>query len=107
MLLPDDVTGQRRRVDVAVTVLAADLADASFALAAEARGAGLRATVYLGSSGKIGRQLKWAADAGARWCLIYGNAERQASTVTVRDLDSAEQEAVPFGEVGAYLAGRS
>jgi histidyl-tRNA synthetase len=107
MLIPDDVTGQRRRVDVAVTVLGADLADASFALAARARGAGLRAMVYLGSSGKIGRQLKWASDTGARWCLIYGNAEREAGTVTVRDLDSAEQEAVPFGEVGVYLAGRN
>ncbi len=107
MLIPDDVTGQRRRVDVAVTVLGADLAEASFALAAQARTARLRATVYLGSSGKIGRQLKWASDTGARWCLIYGNAEREAGTVTVRDLDSAEQEAVPFDEVGAYLAGRS
>ncbi|HEX5189621.1 MAG TPA: histidine--tRNA ligase [Streptosporangiaceae bacterium] len=107
MLIPDEVTGQRRRVDVAVTVLGADLADASFALAAQARGAGLRAMVYLGSSGKIGRQLKWASDTGARWCLIYGNAEREAGTVTVRDLVGAEQEAVPFAEVGAYLAGRN
>src|SRR6266567_5963728 len=107
MLLPDDVAGQKGRVDVAVTVLADDLAVASFALAAQARVAGLRATVYLGSSGKIGRQLKWAADQGARWCLIYGNAERDAGTVTVRDLVSAEQEAVPFAEAGEYLAGRA
>ncbi|MDR2985270.1 MAG: histidine--tRNA ligase, partial [Nocardiopsaceae bacterium] len=107
MLLPDDVAGQKRRIDVAVTVLGDDLAVASFALAAEARAAGLRATVYLGSSGKIGRQLKWAADQEARWCLIYGNAEREAGTVTVRDLVSAEQEAVPFGEVGEYLAARA
>jgi histidyl-tRNA synthetase len=107
MLLPGDVAGQQGRIDVAVTVLGDDLAEASAALAAQARGAGLRASVYLGSSGKIGKQLRWAADQGARWCLIYGNAEREAGTVTVRDLDGAEQEAVPYGDVGAYLAGRT
>ncbi|MGN6679503.1 MAG: histidine--tRNA ligase [Streptosporangiaceae bacterium] len=107
MLLPGDAAGQQGRIDVAVTVLGDDLAEASVALAAQARGAGLSATVYLGSSGKIGKQLRWAVDQGARWCLIYGNAEREAGTVTVRDLLSAEQEAVPFGEVGQYLAARA
>jgi histidyl-tRNA synthetase len=107
MMLPDDVAGRQGRFDVAVTVLGDDLAVPSFALAAQARAAGLRATVYLGSSGKIGRQLKWAADQDARWCLIYGKAERDAGTVTIRDLVSAEQEAVPFAEAGEYLAGRT
>jgi histidyl-tRNA synthetase len=106
-LLPDDATGERGRIDVAVTVLADDLAAPSFALAAHARSAGLRASVYLGSSGKLGRQLRWAADQGARWCLIYGTAEREAGTVTVRDLANAEQEAVPVSEVASYLASRT
>jgi histidyl-tRNA synthetase len=104
MLVPGDAAGQQGRIDVAVTVLGNDLAEAAVA---QARGAGLRASVYLGSSGKIGKQLRWAVDQGARWCLIYGNAERDAGTVTVRDLVSAEQEAVPFGEVAQYLAARA
>ena len=107
MLLPDEAAGRSGPVDVAVTILGGDLAEASFALAAQARGAGLRASVYLGSSGKLGKQLRWAADLPAHWCLIYGNAERAAGTVTVRDLVSAEQEAVPFGEVAEYLSARS
>ncbi len=107
MLLPDEVAGQAGRMDVAVTVLGDDLAEGSFALASQARSAGLRASVYLGSSGKLGKQLRWAADQGARWCLIYGNAEREAGTVTVRDLVDAEQEAVPAGEVAQYLAARA
>jgi histidyl-tRNA synthetase len=106
-LLPDEVTGRQGRIDVAVTVLADDLAAPSFALAAQARSAGLRASVYLGSSGKLGRQLRWAADQGARWCLIYGMAEREAGTVTVRDLASAEQEPVPVSEVASYLTSRT
>ena len=107
MLLPDEAAGRSGPIDVAVTVLGPQLADASFGLAAQARSAGLRASVYLGSSGKLGKQLRWAADLGARWCLIYGNAEREAGTVTVRDLVSAEQEAVPSGEVAEYLAART
>jgi histidyl-tRNA synthetase len=106
MLLSDQEAGQPGRIDVAVTVLADDLAGPSFALAAQARAAGLRASVYLGSSGKLGRQLRWAADQGARWCLIYGAAEREAGTVTVRDLDGAQQEAVPAADVAEYLASR-
>jgi histidyl-tRNA synthetase len=106
MLLADRVAGKPGRLDVAVTVLSDDLAARSFSLAAQARSAGLRASVYLGSSGKLGKQLRWAADQGARWCLLYGAAEREAGIVTVRDLVSAEQEAVPVAEVGGYLASR-
>ncbi len=105
MMLPDSSGAARRRLDVAVTVLGDELAARSFALAAAARAAGLRASVYLGASGKLGRQLKWASDTGARWCLIYGSAEDAAGTVTVRDLDSAEQSAVPAGQLTSYLAG--
>jgi histidyl-tRNA synthetase len=103
-LLPDAADERPRRLDVAVTVMGEELADRSFGLAAAARAAGLRASVYLGSSGKLGRQLKWASDQGARWCLIYGSAEDEAGTVTVRDMDSGEQTTVPAGELGGYLA---
>jgi len=106
-LLSGEAAGRPGTLDVVVTALSDDLAAPSFALAAQARAAGLRASVYLGSSGKLGRQLRWAADQGARWCLIYGNAEREAGTVTVRDLVSAEQEALPAAEVAGYLASRA
>lgn len=105
MMLPGSPDSRRRRLDAAVTVLSDELAARSFALAAAARAAGLRASVYLGASGKLGRQLKWASETGARWCLIYGSAEDAAGTVTVRDLDSGEQAAVPADELTSYLAG--
>jgi histidyl-tRNA synthetase len=103
-LLPDATDQRPRRLDVAVTVMGEELAARSFGLAAAARAAGLRASVYLGSSGKLGRQLKWASDQGARWCLIYGNAEDEAGTVTVRDMDSGEQTSVPVADLGDHLA---
>ena len=102
-LLPDPAE-RAGRLDVAVTVMNADLAASSFALAGSARAAGLRASVYLGSSGKLGRQLKWASDSGARWCLIHGAQEHEAGTVTVRDMRTGEQQSVPAGELTAQLA---
>jgi histidyl-tRNA synthetase len=104
LILPGSAAARRGRLDVAVTVIAEDLAPRSFGLAAAARSAGLRASVYLGSSGKLGRQLKWASDQGASWALICGPAEAQAGTVTVRDMVSGQQTAVPANELGSYLA---
>jgi histidyl-tRNA synthetase len=103
-LLPGDEGAALGRIDVAVTVMGDEFAGKSFGFAGVARAAGLRASVYLGSSGKFGRQLKWASDQGARWCLIYGSAENEAGTVTVRDMHSGEQTAVPTADLGAYLA---
>jgi histidyl-tRNA synthetase len=101
-VLPDGAAG-RGRLDVAVTVMGEEFAGRSFGFGAVARAAGLRASVYLGSSGKFGRQLRWASEQGARWCLIYGSAEDEAGTVTVRDMVSGEQTAVPVAELGEYL----
>jgi histidyl-tRNA synthetase len=104
LMLPDAAAGHRSRLDVAVAVMGEPYISQSFSLAAAARAAGLRATVYLGSSGKLGKQLRWASDQGARWSLIYGAAEDEAGTVTVRDMVSGEQTAVPVAGLGAHLA---
>jgi histidyl-tRNA synthetase len=96
--------GRRARLDVAVTVMDAALAPASFGFAAAARAAGARASVYLGSSGKLGRQLKWANDAGARYCLIYGRAEQAEDQVIIRDMTTGDQTPVPSGELGERLS---
>ena len=95
---------QHRRLDVAITVMDHDLAMASFGFAAVARSVGARASVYLGSSGKLGRQLKWASDAGARFCLIYGRSEQADGNVTIRDMTSGEQTSVPAAELAPALA---
>jgi histidyl-tRNA synthetase len=108
LLLPGGArTGRAGRLDVAVTILGEEFAPRGFAFAADARRAGLRSSVYLGSSGKLGRQLKWASDQGARWALIYGRQEEEAGLVTVRDMDSGAQAAVPVSELSGYLAGQA
>ena len=108
LLLPDGAgAGHGGRLDVAVTILGEEFAPRGFAFAADARRAGLRSSVYLGSSGKLGRQLKWASDQGARWALIYGRQEEEAGVVTVRDMNSGAQAVVPVSELSGYLAGQA
>ena len=102
-LLPASAALQRGRLDVAVTIMSEQLAGASFALAAAARAAGLAASVYLGASGKLGKQLRWASDQGARWCLIYGDREQETGLVKVRNMVTREEADVPAGEIGSYL----
>jgi histidyl-tRNA synthetase len=103
-LLPDADSAPSARLDVAVTMLGPDLAGQSFEFAAAGRSAGLRASVYLGASGKLRTQLKWANDSGARWSVIYGEQEQQAGVATVRDMRTGEQAQVPAGDVAGYLA---
>ncbi|MGH3755410.1 MAG: histidine--tRNA ligase [Pseudonocardiaceae bacterium] len=95
----------QRGLDVALTVLGAQ--DDIMRLAREIRAQGLRTGVYLGSSGKLAKQLKWAHDQHARTVLIYGPDEQHAREVTVRDMESGEQTRVPITEVAAYLPNRS
>jgi len=103
-LLPGAAADRRGRLDVAVTLMQPDLEVQSFGFAAAARAAGLRASVYLGSSAKLGRQLKWASDAGARWAVIYGEREHEAGVATVRDMRTGQQVAVPTPDLSEFLA---
>lgn len=71
--------------------------------AARLRRAGARVAVSP-NSGKVGRQLARAARDGARFALILGPDEAAAGRLTVRDLRSGEQAALPLAEVPARLA---
>jgi histidyl-tRNA synthetase len=94
----------QRGPDVALTVLGAE--DDIMRLAGQIRAQGLRTSVYLGSSGKLAKQLKWAHDQHAHSVLLYGPDEQQAREVTVRDMESGEQTRVPIADVAAYLHNR-
>ncbi len=91
-------------LDVALTVLGAE--DEIMRLAGEIRARGLRTGVYLGSSGQLAKQLKWANDQRARLVLIYGHEEQVAGEVTVRDMDSGEQARVPLADTPPYVRDR-
>ncbi|RSN45259.1 histidine--tRNA ligase [Amycolatopsis sp. WAC 04197] len=91
-------------LDVALTVLGAEREIVR--LAGQLRARGLRTAVYLGSSGKLAKQMKWANEQRSRWVLLYGPDEQERGTVTVRDMESGEQSQVAFADVAANLAER-
>jgi histidyl-tRNA synthetase len=101
--LLDGDTAHYTRLDVAITVMDQASATEVMAFAGRLRNAGIRTEVYLGTSGKLSKQLKWAADRHARFALIYGERERSERTVIVRDMDSGEQHQVPVDELTERL----
>jgi len=52
-------------------------------------------------------QMREAARLGARFAALLGEDELRANTVTLRDMESGEQESVPRAELGARLRDRS
>lgn len=95
-----------RRLDVAVTVLNDQAQTRIPAMIQPLRKLGLRVGVYLGSSGKFAKQMKWANDQHAPYALIYGPDEQAAEEVTVRDMDTGEQIRIPIADLGTYLGER-
>lgn len=104
LALLDGAETEGPRLDAAVTVMDADAAADAMDFATRLRGAGLSAEIYLGSSGKLAKQLKWAADRRARFAIIHGRQEREAGAATVRDMDSGEQASVSPDRLAEHLA---
>ncbi|MGZ9034585.1 MAG: histidine--tRNA ligase, partial [Rhodospirillales bacterium] len=75
---------------------------AALRLAHELRAGGL--TVDLGYGGALGKRMKRANRINARAAVIVGEAELARQQVTVRDLDSGEQEEVPLAALAEHLA---
>ncbi|MEO3862808.1 histidine--tRNA ligase [Acrocarpospora sp. B8E8] len=94
------------RIDVAVTIMDEDSSPDVMDFAGRLRKAGLRTEVYLGSSRKLAKQLKWAAERRASFALIYGQQERGGGLVTVRDMDSGEQNHVSIDQLASHLKER-
>jgi histidyl-tRNA synthetase len=92
-------------LDVALTVLSDESLPALVGLAAALRAGGLRVGTYLGASGKIAKQMKWANDQGAGFTVLLGPREHAEGVVTVRDMTSGDQAQVPLAEAAAHLLG--
>ena len=78
-------TGADAKGPVVILALENDQMADYQAMAAELRGAGIRAEVYLGGS-NFAKQLKYADKRGAPVAIIQGGDERAKGEVTVKDL---------------------
>ncbi len=89
---------------VCVTVWDAAATGRALDLAAEIRAAGIAAEIDL-EGGRLGRQFRTADERGCRFVIVEGPDERASGTVTVKDLTSGAQSAVPKDRVAAHLLG--
>jgi histidyl-tRNA synthetase len=89
-------------LDVLVTLFDAESIPDALLLAAELRAAGHRVDVYP-EPDKLGRQFKYAAAIGVPRVAILGSDERASGVVTIKDMRTGEQTAIPRAEVGHRL----
>lgn len=73
----------------------------SLTLANDLRAAGI--VVISERSGKMGKRLNRADQAGARFAVILGETEVASGMATVRDLTKGEQASIAFANLAAYI----
>jgi histidyl-tRNA synthetase len=96
----------RGAVDVMVTFLTEELRTDALKLASELRAEKLRVDVYPESSRKVEKPLKYAASRNVPVLAILGEDERARGEVTVRDLQTRQQEAAPRPTAAGWIAKR-
>ncbi len=96
----------RAPVDVVVTFLSDNLRGDALRLAAELRTERLRVEVFPEGSRKLDRALKYASGRSVPVLAILGEDERDRGEVSVRDLQTRQQEAVARATAGTDIARR-
>ncbi len=96
------VAPQAQRRPIAVVPAGEAAHGPALQLAERLRAAGF--TVDLGYSGNLGKRMKRANKIGAVAAVILGEDELARNGVTLRDLDSGEQEALPLTSLEERLA---
>jgi histidyl-tRNA synthetase len=92
-------------LDVMATIWNADSITETLALAGDLRAAGLRVEVYP-EPDKLGKQMKYASTRGAQFVTIEGDDERTRGEVTIKNLATGEQQAVPRADVATWIGER-
>jgi histidyl-tRNA synthetase len=77
----------------------------ALATASALRAAGIPTEVYLGGE-RMGEQLGYASSRGIPYAVLRGPKEKEQGVVTLRDLQTREQTAVPEGDLIAVLRDR-
>jgi histidyl-tRNA synthetase len=102
-MFPDEATASG--ADVLATLWSAERIEDTLALARDLRDAGVRVEVYP-EPDKLGKQMKYASNRGARFVTIEGDDERARGEVTVKELATGDQVSVGRTEIAAWLRKR-
>jgi histidyl-tRNA synthetase len=101
-MFPAAVTGGA--VDVVVTFLDDESRPEALRFASELRRSTLRVDVFPDGGRKVDKPLKYASARGARAMAIVGENERTRGEISIRNLDTREQQAVPSDRAAAFVA---
>ncbi len=93
---------QQASADVLVTLFSGDTVAEALRLAGELRREGVRVEIYP-EPDKLGKQMKYAADKKIPFAAILGGDEIARAEVTVKNLQTSEQQSVPRASVSAVL----
>lgn len=96
----------RGAVDAMVTFLSDDLRPDALKLANELRSERLRVEVFPEGGRKLDRALKYASGRNVPVLVILGEDEHERGEVTVRDLQTRQQDAVPRTTAAVQIARR-
>ena len=91
--------------DVLVTLMDEASAVESLRLANELRAAGLRVSVYP-EADKLGKQFKYASQIGVSFVCVLGESELAENNVTLKNMQTGEQETVSREEIAARISKR-
>lgn len=103
LLLQDRDKQRAPSARVLVTVWDEGLRPESFGLAAHLRKEGIATELYPGE-GKLGRQLRYAADRGIPYCIVLGPDESSRGEVVIKEMATGSQKSVPRDQVGEALS---
>jgi histidyl-tRNA synthetase len=101
-MFPASVVGGS--VDVVVTFMEDDSRADALRLATELRADSLRVDVFPDAGRKFEKPLKYATARGARAMAIFGENERTRGEVSIRNLQTREQQAVPRDQAQTFIA---
>ena len=84
--------------DIFIPLFAGDRTNEYLALAEVLRRAGMSVELYP-EARKLGAQMKYADRRGHRFAIIIGEAEWEAGTAQIKDLDSTQSKEVAYGAI--------
>ncbi len=104
VLLVSDVEGQGQPARVHVTPIGDGTRERATRLAADLREAGIATTIDLRGR-SISKNLDYANSLGIPKVILLGSNELEKGVATVKDMESGEQQEVPFDELAEALSG--
>jgi histidyl-tRNA synthetase len=93
---------EQASADVLLTLFDQSTVPEVLKLAAELRAAGIRVEVYP-EPDKLGKQMKYASSRKIRFAAILGGDEIARGEVTIKNLETGDQQSVPRAAVGDVL----